>query len=484
MRNIEDILKNCKVVSIEGSKRDFIGKICFDSRKVDAGDVFVAIKGTDSDGHEYIDAALEKGASFIVCENFPEDLKKNAVYIKVQDSHTALGFMASNYFGNPSSELKLVGVTGTNGKTTIASLLFEITEGLGYKSGLLSTIHILYNGIELPATHTTPDPVQLQSVLRNMADAGCEYVFMEVSSHAIHQKRIAGLTFAGGVFTNLTHDHLDYHKSFKNYIDAKKMFFDELPEGSFALVNSDDRNSGIMIQNTRANKFTYGLKGMAAYKGNILESHIEGNLMKINGQEVWTRLPGNFNAYNILAIYGAGCLLGFDKEELIKQISVQKPVDGRFELVQSNRGITAIVDYAHTPDALKNVLETIRGIRKENQRIICVVGAGGNRDKTKRPIMASIAAELSDKVVLTSDNPRYEDPQQIIMDMLEGMENNLLKNIINITNRDEALKATCAFAEPGDIILVAGKGHETYQDIMGVKHHFDDREKMREYLNQ
>ncbi len=483
MKNIEDILIDCRIVSIKGANRNFRGKICFDSRKVESGDIFVAIRGTDSDGHEFIDAAIEKGADFIVCENFPVDIHENIVYIKTEDSHQALGFIASNYFGNPSSDLKLIGVTGTNGKTTIASLLFRITEGLGYMSGLLSTIHILYNGVELPASHTTPDPVQLQSVLRKMADAGCEYVFMEVSSHAIHQKRIAGLKFAGGVFTNITHDHLDYHKNFKNYINAKKMFFDELPEGSFALINSDDRNSEIMVQNTPANKFTYGLKSMAAYKGSILESHLEGNLMKINGREVWTRLPGNFNAYNILAIYGTGCLLGFNQEELIKQISVQKPVDGRFELVQSNRGITAIVDYAHTPDALKNVLETIKDLRKENQRVICVVGAGGNRDKTKRPLMASIAAELSDKVVLTSDNPRNEDPQEIIRDMLEGMEDTLLKKVITITNRDEALKATCAFAETGDIILVAGKGHETYQEILGVKHHFDDREKIREYLN-
>ncbi len=484
MRRIEDILKDCRIVSIKGTNRDFSGKICFDSRKVEAGDLFVAVKGMDSNGHDYIKPALDNGAAFIVCEEFPENTLKESVYIQTPDTHHALGTMASNFYENPSSRLTLTGVTGTNGKTTIASILYQISSGIGLKAGLLSTIQVRIKEQVLPATHTTPDPIQLNSLLRKMADEDCEYVFMEVSSHAIHQKRIAGLKFSGGIFSNITHDHMDYHKTFKNYIDTKKMFFDGLSSDAFALVNADDKHAGIMLQNTHAEKHTYALNGMASFKGQILESHLEGNLLKINGREVWTQLPGRFNAYNILAVYGAGCLLGYEKEELIRQISLQKPVNGRFEVIQSTRGTTAIVDYAHTPDALKNVLETIRGIRKIGQEIISVVGAGGNRDKTKRPLMAAIAAELSDKVVITSDNPRFEEPEDIIKDMLEGLDPGLLKKIVTITNRDEALKVTCAFAGERDIILVAGKGHETYQEIKGIRHHFDDKEKIQEYIKR
>ena len=379
--------------------------------------------------------------------------------------------------------MKLVGVTGTNGKTTVATLLYKIANGLGFKAGLISTVTVRFNGHSRAATHTTPDPVQLQSVMREMADAGCEFVFMEVSSHAIHQKRIDGIHFRGGIFTNLTHDHLDYHVTFRDYLEAKKAFFDHLPSSAFALVNTDDRNGKVMVQNSRATVYTYAIRSMSDFHGKILESHFEGNLLEVNKHEFWTRLPGLFNAYNILAVYGAGIQLGFDELELMEQISLCTAVDGRFEIIRKDGGPTAIVDYAHTPDALENVLNTIRGIRKKNEQIITIVGAGGNRDKTKRPEMARIAAELSDRVILTSDNPRNEDPADIINDMKAGLSADLAKKVVIISDRDEAIRATCAFAMPSDIILLAGKGHETYQEIKGVKHHFDDREKLHQYLN-
>ncbi len=483
MVELEKILRSSGVLKISGSGIQLEGKVVFDSRKVEKGDLFVAVKGTVSDGHSFIDMAVEKGAGYIVCEEFPEKTSSKVTYIKVQNSARALGIIASNFYGNPSKSLKLIGVTGTNGKTTVASLLYEITLSLGYMAGLLSTIKVAFNQEVRPATHTTPDPVQLQSTLQDMLEDGIEYVFMEVSSHAIHQERIAGIEFTGGIFTNISHDHLDYHGNFKNYINAKKKFFDELSPKAFALVNYDDKNGRVMIQNTRAKKYGYGLSGVADYHAKVTESHLEGNLLSVNGKDLWTRLPGRFNAYNCLAIYGAGDLMGFQEDELLMAISEQKPVEGRFEIIMSERGVTAIVDYAHTPDALQNVLEAIMQLRQDRKNLITITGAGGDRDKTKRPLMAKIAAEYSDKVILTSDNPRSEKPEDIIEDMKKGLDPILTRKILTIVSRDEAIRTACSFADPDDIILVAGKGHETYQEIMGVKHHFDDREKLREYLN-
>ncbi len=482
LRKLEDILRKCNVLEISGKADRLEGKVVFDSRKVEIGDLFVAVKGTVTDGHDYISSALEQGANFIVCEELPEPVSEEVTYVKVVNSAAALGIIASNFYGNPSKDLKVVGVTGTNGKTTIASLLYEITMSLGYMAGLFSTIKVRFNDKELPATHTTPDPVRLQSVFRQMLDDGVEYVFMEVSSHAIHQERISGIQFSGGIFTNLSHDHLDYHGTFKNYLEVKKKFFDELPEDAFALVNIDDRNGKVMVQNTKAKTSTYSLRTMADYRAKVVESHLEGNLLSVNGNELWTRLPGLFNAYNCLAVYGAGILLGFKKEELLMTISEQRSVEGRFEIIRSESGVTGIVDYAHTPDALANVLQTINEIRNGKRRLITIVGAGGDRDRTKRPLMARIAAEKSDRVILTSDNPRNEDPEKIIGDMKDGLDPVLMKKIISITSREEAIKTACSFAEEDDIILVAGKGHETYQEIKGKRHHFDDREKLRQYL--
>jgi UDP-N-acetylmuramoyl-L-alanyl-D-glutamate--2,6-diaminopimelate ligase len=479
---LDDILKDLELIKVTGQIKSLKGKVCFDSRQLEAGDLFVAVRGTLTDGHMYIREVIDRGAAVIVCEELPKESKSDVVMVLVEDSHKALAIIASNFYGNPSNDLKLVGITGTNGKTTIASLLFEITKSLGYNAGLLSTIKVKYGQYERSATHTTPDPLQLQSSLREMVDHGVEYVFMEVSSHAVHQKRIAGINFTGGVFTNLTHDHLDYHKTFSEYLLAKKAFFDGLAKESFSLTNADDKNAQIILQNTNAKKYSYGIKTMADFKARVLESHFEGNLLKIKNQEVWTQLPGEFNASNIMAIYGVGMLLGFDETELLEQISRQKSVEGRFEVIRSSTGTVAIVDYAHTPDALANVLKTIRSIRVEGQQIITIIGAGGNRDKTKRPMMARIAAEMSEKVVLTSDNPRNEEPETIIEDMKAGLDPVLIRKVISITDRDEAIKATCSFATSEDIILVAGKGHETYQEVKGKRHHFDDREKLKEYL--
>ncbi len=470
-------------MEIRGEKKDLTGSVTFNSREAGQGDLFVAVRGSRTDGHQYISSATAQGAMLVVCEEFPGETTNDVCYIRVEDSHRALALIASNYYGNPSAELSLVGVTGTNGKTTVASVLCDVAAGLGYGAGLISTVGVRYDGHAHPATHTTPDPLQIQSVLREMADAGCEFVFMEVSSHAIDQKRIEGLTFRGGIFTNLSHDHLDYHKTFRNYLETKKSFFDHLPAEAFALTNVDDRNGKVMVQNCRASVYTYGLKGMADFRGKVLESHFEGNLLQVNHHELWTRLPGMFNAYNILAVFGAGILLGLDEQELTKQISLSRPVDGRFEIIGKEGGPTAIVDYAHTPDALENVLNTIREIRRKGERIVTIVGAGGNRDRTKRPEMARIAARLSDRVILTSDNPRDEDPLDIIGDMKKGLDSELVKKVVVISDRAEAIRATCAFAEKRDIILLAGKGHETYQEIKGVKHHFDDREQLRNCLN-
>lgn len=482
MKYLSDILKNTELIRSEGSLDIAIGKLCFDSRKVEKGDVFVALKGTQSDGHEFIKDVIDKGAGALVVEEWPDTSEKKCSILQVLNSHETLARMASEYYGRPSEKLRLVGVTGTNGKTTIASLLYQLFTNLGYKCGLLSTINTRVAGKIAEATHTTPDPIQINSLLAEMVETGCEFAFMEVSSHAAHQRRIGGLKFAGGIFTNLTHDHLDYHKDFREYLMAKKLFFDALPKGSFALVNSDDKNSKILVQNCKAKVYSYSVKAMSDFKGKVTESHLEGNLLLIGHRELWTRLPGVFNAYNILAIFGAASLLNANAEELFTEISKLESVSGRFEIIKSNSGITAIVDYAHTPDALENVLKTIREIRTDENRILTIVGAGGNRDKTKRPLMAKIAASLSDKLVLTSDNPRNEEPESILNDMKEGLDPLLARKTISITDREEAIRATCSFAEKNDIILLAGKGHETYQDVRGVKHHFDDREMLRKYL--
>ncbi len=459
-----------------------IGKLCFDSRKVEKGDVFVAVKGTLSDGHAFIADVINKGAAAVVCEEWTELPGSSCCIIQVVNSHEALARMATAYFNYPSEKLRLVGVTGTNGKTTIASLLYELFTNLGFKCGLLSTINTRVAGNIAEATHTTPDPLQINSLLAKMVEAGCEYAFMEVSSHAAHQRRIGGLKYTGGIFTNLSHDHLDYHKDFREYLGAKKLFFDGLPADAFALVNTDDKNAKIITQNTKAKVYGYSLKTMSDFKGKVAESHLEGNLLLIGHKEMWTRLPGVFNAYNILAIYGAASLLHANADELFREISKLESVSGRFEIIRSAGGVTGIVDYAHTPDALENVLKTIREIKTDENRIITIVGAGGNRDKTKRPVMARIAASLSDKLVLTSDNPRNEEPEAILNDMKQGLDPVLVRKMISIADREEAIRATCSFAEKTDIILLAGKGHETYQEIKGEKHHFDDREMLRKYF--
>lgn len=468
---------------------NFIEKVCdytkieFDSRKVGAGDLFVAVVGTISDGHDFIEKAIELGASIIVCERLPETLNENVSYLQVKSSSKALGILAADFYGNPSSKLKLVGVTGTNGKTTIAGTLYNLTRKLGYKAGLFSTVKVIVDTEEITATHTTPDPLQLNAYLAKMLAAGCDYCFMEVSSHSVVQNRIAGLQFVGGIFTNITHDHLDFHKTFAEYIKAKQGFFTMLPKTAFAITNIDDRNGEIMYQNSKAQKFTYSLLAGANFKAKIIESGFEGMLLNINGDEVWLNFVGKFNAYNILAVYAAALQLGFAKDEVLRAISDLHPVDGRFEIIRSANGVSAIVDYAHTPDALKNVISTINDIRQGAGTLITVVGCGGNRDKTKRPEMAAIAAEMSDKLILTSDNPRNENPDDILDDMQKGVEPQLSRKVLRITNRQEAIKTACMLAQKGDIILVAGKGHEKYQEINGVKHHFDDKEILNNTFN-
>jgi UDP-N-acetylmuramoyl-L-alanyl-D-glutamate--2,6-diaminopimelate ligase len=476
---IEDILNGIQVSSVSGKKSGDISGVVFDSRKVVKDSLFVAVKGYKTDGHEFINSAIASGATAIICEKLPENPASNIYWIKTNDSAKALGMAASNYFGNPTSLLKLVGVTGTNGKTTIATLLYKMFLRLGYKCGLFSTVCNYINEKEYEATHTTPDPVQLNSLLAKMVAEGCDYAFMEVSSHSADQKRIAGLKFAGGIFTNLTHDHLDYHKTFDNYLTAKKSFFDTLPADSFALVNVDDRNGRVMLQNTPARQYTFSVRGMADYRCNIIEQGFEGMGIKIQGEEIWTRLIGDFNASNLLAVYAASELLGASKKEILPILSDLYPVTGRLEIIKSPGGISGIVDYAHTPDALLNVIDTINKIREGGVQLITVVGAGGDRDKTKRPKMAAISAEGSNKVILTSDNPRTEDPEKIIDDMEAGITPDLKRKTLRISDRREAIRAAVMFANKGDVILIAGKGHETYQDVMGVKHHFDDREELR-----
>lgn len=484
MKILKDILYKVAIESVTGSTEIDIHKIDFDSRKIETNDVFVAIRGSLSDGHDYINKAIELGAVAIICDTLPENIEKGITYIKVKDTNTALAFMAANYFGNPSEKLKLVGVTGTNGKTTIASLLFQLFQKAGFKVGLLSTVKIMVDETEYKATHTTPDSITINHYLNEMIEAGVTHCFMEVSSHGIHQKRTEALHFVGGVFTNLSHDHLDYHPTFAEYRDVKKSFFDSLPKTAFALSNIDDKNGPVMLQNTVARKFTYALKSYADFKAQILESQLSGLLLKVNDNEVWVKLIGTFNAYNVLAIYGTAVELGMDSLEALRLLSDLESVSGRFQYIVSEGNITAIVDYAHTPDALDNVLKTIADIRTKNEQLITVVGCGGNRDKTKRPIMAKIATDLSDKAILTSDNPRNEDPELILDEMEKGVEAHNYKKLLRITDRKQAIKTACQLAEPNDIILIAGKGHETYQEINGVRHHFDDMETVKEILEQ
>ena len=481
---LKDILYKVAIEVVHGPTDVSIGKIEFDSRKIEQKDVFVAIRGSISDGHDYIQKAIELGAVAIVCDTFPENFEKGITYIQVKDTNKALAFMAANYFGNPSEKLKLVGITGTNGKTTIASLLYQLFKKAGFKVGLLSTVKIMVDDLEYKATHTTPDSITINHYLKEMIDAGAEYCFMEVSSHGIHQERTEALHFAGGVFTNLSHDHLDYHPTFLFFRDVKKSFFDNLPKTAFALSNIDDKNGAIMLQNTLAKKRTYALKSYSDYKAQILENQLSGLLLKVDGNEVWVKLIGTFNAYNVLAIYGTAIELGLDSLETLRLLSELESVSGRFQYIVSDTNITAIVDYAHTPDALENVLKTINDIRTKNEQLITVVGCGGNRDKTKRPIMAGIASDLSDKAILTSDNPRNEDPETIIHEMEQGVAAQNYKKVLAITDRKQAIKTACQLAQTNDIILIAGKGHETYQEINGVRHHFDDMEIVKEILEQ
>ncbi len=461
-----------------------ITNLHFDSRKVELNDVFVAVKGTISDGHQFINTAVDQGALAVVCQELPDKIVNGVTYVQVANSQKALAIMASNYYDSPSENLKLVGVTGTNGKTTVATLLYDLFSKAGYKVGLLSTVKIMVGDKSFAASHTTPDSLTINSYLKLMNETGVEFCFMEVSSHGIAQDRTTGLKFAGGIFTNLSHDHLDYHKTFAEYRDVKKLFFDMLPASAFALVNIDDKNGAVMLQNTKAQKQTYALKSYADFSAKILENQFSGLLLKINGDEVWTKLIGNFNAYNVLAIYAAGELLGLEKDENLRLISELNSVSGRFQYLVSKQNITAIVDYAHTPDALKNVLETINEIRTKNEELITVVGCGGDRDKTKRPKMGNIAAALSTKVIYTSDNPRTEDPEEILKEIEAGVSPLDFKKTMSVLNRKQAIKTACMLANPNDIILIAGKGHETYQEINGVRSDFDDFKIVSEFLKQ
>lgn len=477
---LEELLNGINVIEIKGNSTQEISGIHIDSRKVEAGHLFIAVKGTQTDGHAYIGKAIELGATAIVCETIPEDIDNDVIYIKVADTEDCVGKLATTFYGNPTSKLELIGVTGTNGKTTIATLLYNMFRKFGYKVGLISTVCNYIDEEAIPTEHTTPDPITLNKLLGRMADEGCKYAFMEVSSHSVAQKRIGGLKFAGGIFTNLTRDHLDYHQTVDNYLKAKKAFFDNLPKSAFALTNLDDKNGMVMTQNTKAKVCTYSLRSISDFKGKVLEDGFEGMLLDINNVEVNVQFIGRFNASNLLAVYGTACLLGKKPEDVLLVLSTLQPVSGRFDALRSPRGYSAIVDYAHTPDALTNVLNTIQEVLNGRGHIITVVGAGGNRDKGKRPIMAQEAAKFSDKVIITSDNPRFEEPQDIINDMLAGLNKEDMRKVISIVDRKEAIKTACMLAQSGDAILVAGKGHENYQDIKGVKHHFDDKEVIRE----
>lgn len=483
MKLLKDILYKVSVNAVYGDTNMKVVQVDFDSRKVVKDSLFVAQKGTSVDGHLYIDKAISLGATTIICEELPIRLEANITFIQVEDSSKTLAIIASNFYDNPSSKLKLIGVTGTNGKTTVASLLYQLLKKSGYKTGLLSTVQILVDTTVFNATHTTPDSVTINYYLHQMVLLGVDYCFMEVSSHGIHQKRTEGLEFAGGIFTNLSHDHLDYHVSFASYRDVKKSFFDSLPKTAFALTNLDDKNGNIMLQNTKARKRTYALKTLADYKAKIIEKSFSGTLISINDTEFWTKLIGNFNAYNLAAIIGVAYELGLEKLEILTIISQLESVSGRFEHLVSDNGVIAIVDYAHTPDALRNVLQTINNIRTNNEKLITVIGCGGDRDKTKRPKMAHIASQLSTQAIFTSDNPRTENPDTILEEMEEGVSAENLKKIITISDRRQAIKTACKFSETGDILLIAGKGHENYQEISGERFHFDDLVEVKKYFN-
>ncbi len=479
MMKLKTLVNRLDVLEVKGDmERDICG-VQIDSRQVADGHLFIAVRGTVADGHNYIGKALEKGAVAILCETIPEDADEKVTYVKVENTEQVVGQVATTFYGDPTSKMKLVGVTGTNGKTTIATVLYEMFRYMGHKVGLLSTVCNYIDGEAIPTEHTTPDPITLNALLAQMVEAGCEYAFMEVSSHSIVQNRIGGLTFAGGLFTNITRDHLDYHKTFENYIKAKKLFFDRLPKEAFAITNVDDKNGMVMVQNTQAQVKTYSVQSPADFKAKIIECHFEGMYLNINGKEVGVQFIGKFNVSNLLAVYGAAVMLGKEEQEVLVALSAMKPVNGRFEALRSPSGYTAIVDYAHTPDALENVLNAIHGVLDGKGEVITVCGAGGNRDKGKRPLMAREAVKQSDRVIITSDNPRFEEPQDIINDMLAGLDEEQMKKVIAIVDRRQAIKTACMMAKSGDVILVAGKGHEDYQDVKGVKHHFDDKEEVR-----
>ena len=484
MKKINDILRQCKVIEVVGNDDKLVAGLTFDSRKCSDDVAFFALKGTQVDGHDFIDKAVEQNCKVVVCERLPENVSDDVTYYVVENSAVALGYAASEFYGRPSEKLRLVGVTGTNGKTTIATLLYRLFFNAGYPCGLLSTIENRINNTVVPSTHTTGDQLQINEMLSRMVEAGCEYAFMEVSSHAIDQDRIAGLRFEGGIFTNLTHDHLDYHKTVAAYRDAKKKFFDNLPASAFALTNLDDRNGMVMLQNTKASKKTYSLRTDADFKGVVMESYFDGMELKINRNNISTFLVGKFNVSNLLAIYGAASLLGMSDDDLLKEISKLQSAPGRFQMVHSDSGVVGIVDYAHTPDALKNVLDTINEIRTHNETLITVAGAGGNRDAAKRPEMAAAAVMRSDRLIITSDNPRFEEPEEIIKQMREGVGGEYYNKVLCISDRREAIRTAVALAKKGDIILVAGKGHENYQEIKGVRHHFDDVEELSKALNE
>ena len=484
MKKLSEILQQIPVEKIIGNPDVFVNKIFVDSRSVTPNSLFIAQKGATVDGHDFIKEVIKAGAKTIICENIPAEIKKGITYVQVKDTIFLSGPIADAYYDFPSSKLKVVGVTGTNGKTTIATLLYRLYRRFGFRVGLISTVVNYIDSKSVESTHTTPDAVSIQKLMSKMVEAGCKYCFMEVSSHAIIQHRINGIRFAGGIFTNLTHDHLDFHKTFDGYLAAKKKFFDDLPEGTFALTNMDDKNGKVMVQNTKAKINTYALNSLADFHASIKESHFDGMLLNINQTEMWTRLIGQFNASNILAIYATAILLNSDKEKILTELSDLNAVDGRFEYFTSSKGYMAVVDYAHTPDALLNVLKTIRQLVKADGKIITVVGAGGNRDKTKRPVMAKVSAELSDKVILTSDNPRNEVPEDIINDMKQGLDAQTSNKVLSITDRREAIRTACQFAGKGDVVLVAGKGHETYQEVNGVKHYFDDKAVIKEIFNE
>lgn len=477
---LNQLIKDCQPVQTVGEEGREVKSVHIDSRRVQPGDLFVALRGTQVDGHEYIEKAIGQGATAVVCESLPQHVSEDVTYLVYPDTELAVGPLATACAGNPSQRMKLVGVTGTNGKTTIATVLYNMFRRMGYKCGLCSTVCNYIDGRPIPTECTTPDAVTLNNLLGQMADEGCEYAFMEVSSHSVAQHRIGGLTFAGGIFTNLTRDHLDYHKTFENYRDAKKAFFDALPREAFAVTNADDRNGMVMVQNTRAQVKTYSARGAADFRGRILEESFEGMNLEMDGREVFVQFVGRFNVSNLLAVYAAAVLLGVEPDEALVQLSAMKPVNGRFESIRSPKGVTAIVDYAHTPDALVNVLQTINDVLQHRGECWTVCGAGGNRDRGKRPIMAKVAVENSDRVIITSDNPRFEDPQAIIDDMLAGLSEEQRQSVLSIVDRREAIRTACMLAKPGDVILVAGKGHEDYQIVQGVKHHFDDHEVIRE----